>query len=178
VSAPGFLLQGFSMKPRNFFIICCMAVFALAAPVPSSAKNAKPAKKTASATATEAPISVEAYAPDNVPENVKQELAGAARTLVGNAAKNIMPNSKNKEVAQGSNGEYVASYTEVDVSHVRADVIPSSESGKYVGSIRYAEKQYECPGKNKADALKAECRAVKSRKMNELIRYEKGKWHY
>ena len=164
------------MMLRKFFIICCMTVLALAAPVLSSAKNAKPAKNAAPAPETQ--ISVETYAPEGVPENIKHELAGVAKTLVNHAAKNISPSIKNKAVAQGSNGDYVASYMEVDVSHVRADVIPSSESGKYVGSIRYVENQYECPGKMKADALKAECRAVKSRRMNELIRYEKGKWHY
>jgi hypothetical protein len=69
---------------------------------------------------------------------------------------------------------------EVDLSGVKTEVIPSTESGsgKYVGSIRYVENRYECPGKNKTDALRAECRVVQSRRIKELISYEKGKWHY
>ena len=164
------------MKFRNLLVICYMVAFAFAAPATSSAKSAKQAKNSAPIPAASG--SVEMRAPDGVPEKVKTELADAGRTLVNNAAKNIMPNIKNKAVAPGGNGGYVASYTEVDVSDIRTEVIPSAESGKYVGSIRYVENQYECPGKNKTDALRAECRVVKSRRMNELICYEKGKWHY
>jgi len=171
------------MTFRNLLLTCCITAFIFAvpaaAPAATPAKSAKPAKNAPAATApTGPPLSVAMRAPDDVPENVKTELASAGRTLVSNAAKNIMPNIKNKAVAPGGNGGYVASYVEVDVSDIRAEVIPSAESGKYVGSIRYVENQYECPGKNQTDALRAECRVVKSRRMNELIRYEKGKWHY
>jgi LysM repeat protein len=137
-----------------------------------------PAKKAAPAPPPTAPEErVRMHAPDSVPEKVKLELANVGRTLVNNAAKTITPNSKSKAVAPSGDG-YVASYMEVDASDIRTEVIPSAASGSYVGSIRYVEKRYECPGKNKADALKAECRMVKARRMNELIRYEKGKWHY
>jgi len=143
-----------------------------AAPSPSqSAKHVKHAAPAAQGPA-------QTRAPDGVPEKVKLELADVGKTLVHHAAKNIMPNSKSKAVAPGGDGGYVASYIEVDVSDIRTEVMPSAESGKYVGSIRYVEKRYECPGKSRADALQAECRVVKSRRMNELIRYEKGKWHY
>jgi hypothetical protein len=118
------------------------------------------------------------YAPAGVPENVKVELANVGRTLVDNAAKNIMPNIKAKAVKADDKGGFVASYVEVDASDIQTEAIPSAESGKYVGAIRYTECQYECPGKNKAEALKAECRMVKSRRIKELISYEKGKWHY
>ena len=117
-------------------------------------------------------------APDNVPEKVKLELADIGKALVNSAARAIMPNSRAKAVAPGGNGGYVASYVEVDTSDIRTEVLPSTESGKYVGSIRYMEKQYECLGKSRAEALQAECRVVKTRRMNELICYEKGKWHY
>jgi hypothetical protein len=116
--------------------------------------------------------------PDGVPENVKLELVDVGRTLVNKAAKHIMPNSKTKAVAPCVERGFVARYTEIDTLNIRTEVIPSAESGKYVGSIRYMENQYECAGKSRADALQAECRMVKSRRMNELIRYERGKWHY
>ena len=154
------------------------ATAAPAAKAPSPQKQIKPAKPATPEPAPTAPSQVETHAPDGVPENVKLELAKVGRTLVDNAAKNIMPNIKAKAVAPGSTGGYIASYMEVDASHIRTEVIPSAESGKYVGSIRYVENQYECPGTSKAEALQAACRVVKSRRMNELIRYEKGKWHY
>jgi len=156
-----------------------------AAPVASSApasasspkSTAKQAKSAKSAPTPAASSEVEMRAPEGVPEKVKLELANTGKILVNNAAKCIMPNIKSKSVTQNSEG-YVACYTEVDAAHISTEVIPSAESGKYVGSIRYQEKQYECPGKSKAEALQAECHEVKSRRMNELIRYDKGKWQY
>ncbi|MCL1985887.1 MAG: LysM peptidoglycan-binding domain-containing protein [Betaproteobacteria bacterium] len=154
------------------------AASAPAEPVPPPAKDVRQAKKPTPESTTAASGAVEMRAPDGVPEKVRLELADVGRTLVNNAARNIMPNIKAKAVAPGGSDGYVASYTEVDASNIRTEVLPSSESGKYVGSIRYVENQYECPGKSKADALQAECHVVKSRRMNELIRYEKGKWSY
>ena len=145
------------------------------AKTPKSAKHAAPAPAPAPTT----PSHVEIQAPDGVPENVKQELANVGRTLVNNAARTIMPNIKSKAVAPGSKGGYVASYMEVDAAHVQVEVIPSSTgAGKYIGAIRYMENQYECPGASKAEALQAACRVAQSRRIKELISYEKGKWHY
>jgi len=156
---------------------------AVPAPTPSPAKSSLQAKTPAPKPATApspaaAPGVTEAVASGGVPEKVKQDLDKVGKTLVNNAAKNILPNIKSKAVAPGSDGGFVASYVEVDASDVRTEAVPSAESGKYVGSIRYAENQYECPGKSKADALKAECHMVKSRRMCEMIQYEKGKWNY
>ena len=146
-----------------------------AAPPPRSpAQSSKQAKKTT----PEPPSAEQAIAQDGVPEKVKQDLAKAGKTLVNNAAKTIMPNIKSKAVAPRDNGGFVASYTEVDTENIRMEVIPSAEPGKYVGSIRYVEYRYECPGKSKSDALKAPCQVVGHRRINELIRYEKGKWHH
>ena len=168
------------MKCWKLCIVCCAVAFAFSLPTgaaaPAQAAKAKQAKKAAPEPTI--PVHVRTYAPDGVPEKIKMEFADVSKTLVGNAAKSIMPNIRSKAVAPGGSGGYVASYVEVDGSDVRAEVIPSSESGKYVGSIRYVENQYECPGKTQADALRAECRVVKSRRMNELVRYDKGKWHY
>ena len=145
---------------------------------PAPQKQTKQAKKTTPEPEPVATNPVEMYAPAGVPENIKLELGNVGRTLVNNAAKSIMPNIKAKAVAPEGSGGFVAKYVEVDATNIRTEVIPSSESGKYVGSIRYVENQYECPGKSKAEALQATCHLVKSRRMNELIRYEKGKWYY
>jgi hypothetical protein len=173
------------MKCWKLVIACCMVTFAFtlsaeaAAPAPAKqAKQTQIKQAKNEAPAPTMPTEVRIYAPDGVPEKVKQELANVSKTLVGNAAKTIMPNIRSKAVAPGGSGGYIASYTEVDISDVQAEILPSAESGKYVGAIRYREHQYECPGKSQADALRAECQLVKSRRMNELVRYEKGKWHY
>ncbi|MDR2694920.1 MAG: translation initiation factor 2 [Deltaproteobacteria bacterium] len=168
------------MKYRKLFLVCCISAFAFA--VSAGTATSAPAKKAQQAknvpAAPAPPVQVSVSAPDGVPDNVKLELASVSKTLVGNAARTIMPSSRAKAVAPGGNGGHVASYVEVDCSDVRAEVVPSATAGQYVGSIRYVENQYECPGKTAAEALKAECRVVKARRMNELIRYEKGKWHY
>ena len=143
-------------------------------PPRSPAQSSKQAKKTA----PEPPNLERVTAPDDVPEKVNLELAKACRTLVGNAAKTIVPNIKSKAVVPDDSGGFVARYVEVDTETVRMEVIPSAKAGNYVGSIRYVEYRYECPGKSKNDALQAECRMVGHRRINELIRYEKGKWHY
>jgi LysM repeat protein len=144
---------------------------AAATSAPRAAQSAKQAKSV-----TQTPQA--AVPADGIPEKVKLELANVGKTLVNNAARTIMPNAKAKAVAPGDSGGYVASYVVVDTSDIRTEVIPSAESGKYVGSIRYVENLYECPGKSKAEALQAECRVVRSRRINELVRYEKGKWHH
>ena len=155
------------------------AATAASAPAEAASSSQKQTKHTKNSTPAQvAPTPAERHASDGVPEKVKLELANVGRTLVNNAAKNIMPNIKSKAVAPGSSGGFVASYIEVDASDIRTEVIPSPVSGKYVGSIRYVENQYECPGTSRAEALQAACRLVKSRRMNELISYEKGKWHY
>jgi hypothetical protein len=165
------------MKCWKLFIVCCLAAFAFTVPAEAAAPaKAKQAKKDPPAPTI--PIHVRVYAPDSVPEKIKLELADVSKTLVGSAARTIMPNIRSKAVAPGDKGGYIARYTEVDGSDVRAEVTPSSEAGKYVGSIRYVENLYECPGSTEADALRAACHVVKSRRMNELIRYDKGKWHY
>jgi murein DD-endopeptidase MepM/ murein hydrolase activator NlpD len=147
------------------------------ASAPTAAASRTPSAKQAKS-APQAPPKATLAPADGIPEKVKLELANVGKTLVNNAAKTIMPNVKAKAVAPGDSGGYVASYMAVDTTDIRTEVIPSAEPGKYVGSIRYVENQYECPGKSKADALQAECQVVRSRRINELIRYEKGKWHH
>jgi len=174
------------MKRWKSLIVCCLAVLIFALPAtsppakaaPSQATKAKQTKTAEPAHVPAAPIPVEMHAPAGVPESVKLELADVGRILVTNAAKTIMPNVRSKEVVPGNAGGYVANYMEVDASNIRAEVIPSDKPGKYVGSIRYVEHRYECPGTSKAEALQAKCHVAQSRRMNELISYEKGKWHY
>jgi len=166
------------MKPWKRFAVCCTAVAALtvsaaassvpAASVPSPAHGAKRAQDAAPLPKT----------PDGIPENVKLELAKTGRVLVNQAAKHIMPKITAKAVTPGGKGGYVACYTAVDVADIRTEVFSAADPGKYLGSIRYVEYRYECPGTSEAEALRASCRVVQARQINELVRYEDGKWHY
>lgn len=121
-------------------------------------------------------------APKKVPsdenlEVLKEKLDIVGKKLVQDAAKNVTPSIRAKAVAP-EDKEFVARYVEVDVPSMTTEVRPASGAGgKYIGVIKYLENYYECRGKSKDDALKAPCTMVKSRRMNELIRYE-GKWIY
>ena len=48
----------------------------------------------------------------------------------------------------------------------------------YVGFIRYSEQVYECRGASKSGALSAPCEKIKTRNLNEMIRYDGKKWQY
>ena len=146
-------------------------------PAPNKTPDDKAKKAAPGQTSASGQPDSEVKAPDDVPAKVKSELAALGTKLVNNASRTIMPSAKSKAVAASEQG-FVASYIDIDTSSMRAEVMPSKDKGKYVGSIRYLENQYECPGATRAEALKAECVRKKSRRINELVRYEKGKWHY
>ena len=149
--------------------MCLFGLPAQAATKTAASRAAKPAPP---------PPDVEITAPEGAPETVKSSFASVAYTHVRNAAKHIMPNIRSKAVVPAADGGFIASYAEVDTESLRGEILPSQEKDKYIGSIRYAEHQYECLAKTKDEARHAACSRVKSRRMNELIRYEKGKWHY
>jgi len=113
-----------------------------------------------------------------VPEKLTRELAAAGRTVVANAAKHVTPGINAKKVVPARNGGYVACYTAVDVSDIRTEVIPTADPDKFLGSIRYTEYEYECPGRSQAEALQAQCRVARARQVDELVRYAEGKWHH
>lgn len=140
-------------------LLCGTAALALAA-----AQKA-PAKASPKATTAESE------------DVVKQKLDVAGRKLVQDAARTVTPSAKAKAVSQ-EGGEFVARYVDVDESSMTTEVRPATgPGGQYIGVIKYMENQYECRGKSKDEALKAPCAMVKSRRMNELIRYD-GKWTF
>ena len=99
------------------------------------------------------------------------------RELVGRAARTVMPSKAQKSVRK-QGGEYVATYVEVDQNNVSTDMRPG-KSGQYVGFIRYSEYEYECRGKSRQDALKgSQCERVRTRNLNEMIRYDGKKWQF
>lgn len=142
-------------------------------PTPT-AKQAKASKKEQAAAAKK---SKGKSAPTESMEVVQQKLDAVGKKLVRDAAVNVTPSIKNKDVVKDKDG-YVAKYVAVDTNTLVTEVRPSTSPGsQYIGCIKYVENIYECRGKTKSEALKAPCTVVKSRRMNELVRYE-GKWTY
>ncbi|MEG2172826.1 MAG: translation initiation factor 2 [Desulfovibrionaceae bacterium] len=147
---------------------------AAATPAKATAAPAKAAAAPAKATAqkSKAKKGVEESA-----EVIKSKLDTMGKQLVVKAAGTVSPSISKKAVSP-EGGSFVARYTEIDTSEVITEVMPSTGSGgKYIGSIKYRENQYECRGKTHDEALRASCDKVKTRRMNELVRYD-GKWMF
>ena len=142
-------------------IALCLLMLALCAPAQAAAK--KEARKPA--------------APESM-ETVQTKLDVVGKKLVESAARTVTP-PKNAKAVQPDGKEFVASYVEVDTQSLKTEVRPSTgPGGQYVGLIKYLENHYECRAASKAEALNAPCTLVKARRMNELIRYDGGKWSY
>ncbi|MBQ7456785.1 MAG: translation initiation factor 2 [Desulfovibrio sp.] len=108
---------------------------------------------------------------------IREELSAIAKTILSRASRTITPSKSNKSVHAGS-GKYVASYIAIDPTKYSTDMRPASKAGQYSGFIRYNEDTYHCTGKTRAEALKAPCSFVKSRRVNEMILYDGTAWRY
>lgn len=150
---------------------------------------------TAAASEAAAPVE-QAAAPDPAPEpakaaktaakaakvakgakseaQIQAELDQMGKKLASQSARTLLPNKANKDVKKVGD-HWVASYIEVRPEEVRTQLRPGS-SGQYVGSIRYPEHFMECRGATRQEALKAPCTEVRSRNLNELIRYDGKQW--
>lgn len=146
-------------------------------PEPQPAPKAKQTKTSRKEQAAAAKKVRGKAAPAESMEVVQQKLDAVGRKLVRDAAVNVTPSINKKDVVKDKDG-YVAKYVAVDTNTLVTEVRPSTGPGsQYIGCIKYVENIYECRGKTKNEALKAPCTVAKSRRMNELIRYE-GKWTY
>lgn len=129
------------------------------------------------------PLAAEAAAAQKKPaakaeeslEVVKTKLNDVGKKLVQNASKTVTPNVNAKAVTN-EGGAFVARYVEIDSASLSTEVRESTGAGgKYVGVIRYMENHFECRANTKAEATKAPCNILRSRRVTELIRYD-GKW--
>ena len=109
-------------------------------------------------------------------EQIKQELDQMGRKLAAQSSRTLLPNKANKSVKQVG-GHWVASYIDVRPDEVVTQ-LRAGNNGQYVGSIRYAEHFMECTGSTRAAALSetAQCREVRRKNLNELIRYDGNQW--
>jgi len=138
-------------------------------PAPVEQKKGKKSKKKESTKKVQ-------YKPKSEAQ-IRQELDATARSLLTRASHTITPSKHNKRVTQTSKG-YVATYISVDPTRYTTDMRPASKHGQYSGFVRYSEDVYECTGKTRAEALKAECHQVRSKRMNEMIHFDGTKWAY
>lgn len=148
-----------------------------AAPEPAPAKAA-PGKSKSKAKAEKAAPQKSGKAskgPKSEAE-ISAELNTVGHKLAAQAARTVMPSKASKEVRKDGK-DYVASYVEVDATNLTTELRPGAK-GQYVGFIRYLEKVYECRGASKKEALSAPCQQVRTRRLNELIRYDGKAWQF
>ncbi|MBD5642035.1 MAG: translation initiation factor 2 [Desulfovibrio sp.] len=105
---------------------------------------------------------------------IKAELDAMGKRLAAQSGRTLLPNRSKPDYKQVG-GEWVASFIDVDTSHVTTEMRPGA-NGQYVGFIRYQERFMECRGKTKQGALNGSCTQVKTRNLNELIRYDGKAW--
>lgn len=142
-----------------------------AAPADGPAEAAKapekaPAKAPEKAAVKAAPASQ---------SRLEADLYKTGQSLVGRASRTVVPSKAQKEVRKVGK-EYVATYVDVDTNSLNTEVRKGARG--YVGFIRYSEHVYECRGASKSAALSAPCEKVKTRNLNEMIRYDGKKWQY
>ncbi|MDD6181868.1 MAG: translation initiation factor 2 [Desulfovibrionaceae bacterium] len=160
------------MNVSKMLTICSLAALMALGGVSCSDSKAPSPEDGTAAQATRA----EQAAPASR-DKIQAGLEEAGRKLVGMAAENVTP-KKSRMTAAKRGKTYVAKYAEVDRSSMSVSMQPG-KNGKYVGFIRYAENHYECTGKTKAAALKAqECSVVKTRRMTEMVQYDGRQWRY
>lgn len=128
----------------------------------------KPAAKATAKKATKATKGTKSEA------QIKAELDAMGKKLAGQSARTLLPNKSKPDYRQVGK-EWIASYIDVDTNNVTTELRPGS-AGQYVGFIRYQERFMECRGATKQAALKGNCQQVKTRNLNELIRYDGKAW--
>lgn len=143
---------------------------AAVAPEPEAAK-AEPKKKAAK------PAQKAAKAAKNAKSEaaIQAELDAMGKKLAAQSSRTLLPNKSKPDYKQAG-GQWVASYIDVDTNNVTTEMRPGA-NGQYVGFIRYQERFMECRGATKQVAMSGgNCQQVKTRNLNELIRYDGREW--
>ncbi len=109
---------------------------------------------------------------------VQADLDVAAHELVGRASRTVVPSKAKPSVAK-SGKQVVVNYVDIDTNSTHATLRKgSSAATPYTAIVSYSERHMRCTGATKAEALsdKAQCQTVKTRHMQEFIRYDGKKW--
>lgn len=137
---------------------------ATATPEPAVNKQSTKAKKTPKATRG-----------GKSESQIQAELDVMGKKLAAQSARTLMPNKAHPDYKQVG-GQWIASYIDVDTNHVSTEM-RAGANGQYVGFIRYQERFMECRGATKQAAMSGgNCQQVKTRNLNELIRYDGKEW--
>ena len=71
----------------------------------------------------------------------------------------------------------VAYYISLDPASVTTEIsLSDSRYFQYVARVKYVENHYECVAPTREEALKGPFRRIKSRRLTEIARYNKGEW--
>lgn len=116
--------------------------------------------------------------PAETVEAVQKKLDAFAEAHLARAVKTLRPNRDFVEVRQ-QDGRYVAWFSELDAGSLTTELHASDTPGcQYVGHVIYHETVYTCTADTQAEARKGPFKPAKVRRIRELTRYDKGKWHY
>lgn len=143
-------------------------------PEPEQKAQAK-AEPAAKKQAAKAKKSAKAARGAKSESQIKAELDTMGKKLAAQSARTLLPNKSKPEYKQVG-GQWIASYIDVDTNHVSTEMRPGA-NGQYVGFIRYQERFMECSGATRQAAISGgNCKQVRSRNLNELIRYDGREW--
>lgn len=162
------------MSIRAFKIILlltlCLGLFAnahIAQAADAAKKSSKAAPKKPAATSS---VSEE--------QEARLKLQEIAQKHTATAAKFIRPGKDSRHVEKRGD-VFVSSYRELDASNITTDMSEQNMPGsKFVGSLVYVVNDFECKGATADAAMRSnDCQKVKSQRMREMTRYDKGKWY-
>lgn len=109
---------------------------------------------------------------------VQAKLDTFAKSHVESANRTLRPNKQNIAVRKDGN-EFVAFYSEVDEVTLKTELYPSNSPGcQYVGHVVYIENVIASAGVTEKAARAGVFKQVKSKRIRELTRYDKGQWHF
>ena len=71
----------------------------------------------------------------------------------------------------------VAYYISLDPASVTTEIsLSDSRYFQYVARVKYVENHFECVAPTREEALKGPFRRIKSHRLTEIARYNKGEW--
>lgn len=113
------------------------------------------------------------------PQDVVQaKLDAFAKTHVSRANETLRPNKENIAVRRDG-AQFMAWYSEVDVVTLKTELYPSNTIGcQYVGHVVYIENIIASYGKTEKEARSGVFKQIKSKRVRELTRYDRGAWQY
>lgn len=112
------------------------------------------------------------------PDVVQAKLESFARGHLVRANETLRPNRTHVDVRR-EQGQYMAWFSEVDLVTLKTELYPSGVPGcQYVGHVVYIENVIASYGKTEKEARSGVFKQVKSKRVRELTRYDKGMWVY